>query len=282
MIRLGLLGHPVSHSRSPAMHRAALQAAGLQGAYELVDVAPEKLRQTLHTLAEEGWTGVNVTVPHKEAVLSLCDEVDRLTQRVGAVNTVTFESGRLMGTNTDVTGFHDSLRATTGRTVSDSFALVLGAGGAARAAAVGLLDSGVQRLVLVNRDPLRAAQLGVELGVESLPLEYEALASVQPDLIVQATSAGNNALPGTQAWQEASSFLEHLPWEAWSLTTAFDLVYTPEDTLFLQRARAAGAHAVGGLDMLARQGALSFERWTQVPARESLPVMLSQLRASFP
>ena len=242
-MRLGILGHPVGHSLSPAMHRAALAALGIEGSYELLDTPPERLAERLREV-RAGFRGVNVTVPLKERVLALLDEVDEEARAIGAVNTVVVEGGRLLGANTDAAGF---LRSLEEAGVRGRRALVLGAGGAARAVVHALLRAGWE-VAVANRTRERAERLVAELGGRVAGLE----AAREADLVVNATSVGMEdpgATPLPAAFFPERGF-------------AVDLVYRPLRTRFLREAEARGLGVVNGLGMLLWQGVLAFERWS--------------------
>lgn len=248
MRRLGVLGWPVAHSRSPAMHNAALRELGLTDwVYQRLPVPPELFAETVRGLPGAGFVGANVTIPHKEAALALADEATPAARAIGAANTLTFADGTIHADNTDAPG----LLAAIGDDVRGRTAVVLGAGGSARACAWALADAGAARVTVWNRTPERAAQLAADLGVEAVT-EVPAA-----DVLVQCTSVG---LDGSDD-----------PFKVLPLTSdvlgeyaiVVDLVYQGDgDTAFLLAARAAGCRTVDGLEILVRQGALSFEAWT--------------------
>jgi len=247
VMRLGILGYPLEHSLSPPMHQAALAALGLKGSYEPLPTPPDALSSRLREV-RRGYRGVNVTVPLKEAVISLLDWVSPEARAIGAVNTIVNEEGRLFGYNTDAPGFLKSLdeAGVTGRR-----AVVLGAGGAARAVVFALLSRGYE-VAVVNRTRARAERLVAELGGRVAGPE----AAREADLVVNATSVG---LLDEEATPLAK---EYLPERGF----AVDLVYRPLKTRFLREAEEKGLVVVDGLGMLLWQGALAFERWTGRPA----------------
>jgi shikimate dehydrogenase len=266
----GVLGWPVAHSRSPAMQNAAFEAAGIDATYVRFPVAPDALGDAVRGLRALGIAGANVTVPHKTAVIAHLDTIDESARAVGAVNTLTIsEDGSIRGANTDVGGL---VRALTeaGATLAEARALVLGAGGAARAAVAGLRGAGAHVTVAARR-----VEEGARLGAPTLDLaDRDALADAlaAADVVVQATSA---TMQGDAA---ARTFVEALPLASLrpgALVT--DLVYAPRDTLLLRAARAHGARTLDGLAMLLHQGALAFELWTGVPA--PLPAMRAALES---
>jgi shikimate dehydrogenase len=242
----GVLGDPVAHSRSPAMHNAAFEALGLDWRYVKLPVAAALFAETVRALPGSGYRGANVTIPHKEAALAVADAAGDSARAIGAANTLTFEDGSIHADNTDAQGLLDALpEPPAGRT-----ALVLGAGGAGRAAAWALREAGAE-VGVWNRTPERARRLADELGVGYVEAPRAA------DLVVNATSVG--LAPGDA--------IEELPL-AWidPPAVAVELVYGDHDTPFGAWAQAGGATLVDGLEVLVRQGALSLERWT---AREA-------------
>jgi len=274
MIRLLLLGWPVGHSRSPAMHRAALSAHHLDGTYELLPAPPEDLAEAVAVLRQDlAVAGFNVTVPHKQAMLDLVDHVEPLAKRIGAINTVVRQGASLVGANTDAEGFLRALREAGGDPTAP--ALVLGAGGAARAVVAALESAGAQRIDIAARRRDQAQALVDELvdgPGRALDLANLAVAFGSAGTIVQATSA-------TMDPEAAGAFADALPWDALQPNTrCMDLVYEPLETTFLAEARAHGGTPIDGLGMLLHQGALAFERWTG--RRAPLEVMREALFAS--
>jgi shikimate dehydrogenase len=250
--RLGVLGWPVAHSRSPEMQNAALQAAGLSGwRYQLLPVPPELFAETVRALPGAGFRGVNVTIPHKQAALGLADEASGSAAAIGAANTLTFDdTGAIRADNTDAPALIDALPfPAAGRT-----ALVLGAGGSARAAVWALRAAGAEEVRVWNRHPDRARALSAELG------GTPAGAAAPADLLINCTPAGMDADP---------AMFKQLPLEADEISMfgcVVDLVYSHADTPLIQAAKARGLPVVDGLDLLVGQGALSFERFTGLRA----------------
>jgi shikimate dehydrogenase len=248
MPRLAVIGHPVAHSRSPAMQNAALAELGLgeEWRYEAVDVAPEGLEARVRAMAAEGFAGANVTVPHKQAALALADAPSEVAQEIGAANTLSFAGGEIRAHNTDADGFLAALPALPrgGR------ALVLGAGGAARAVVWALNREGVQ-VEVWNRTASRAAEICAELG--GTPVAAPDQGSYE--LVVNTSAAG---LGGEDPFAD-------LPLDAAGFTarqTAVDMVYGAAPSPLLAAAEAAGAKVVDGIEILVRQGALSLRIWT--------------------
>ncbi|HET9720467.1 MAG TPA: shikimate dehydrogenase [Solirubrobacteraceae bacterium] len=250
-MRLGVVGWPVAHSRSPRFQNAGLAAAGLAGwRYQPLPLPPQLFDQAVPALAALGFRGVNVTLPHKQRALALADESTERARRIGAANTLLFEpSGGVWADNTDAPGLVASLP----QPVEGRSALVLGAGGVARAAVWALREAGAREVRVWNRTPERAARLAAEL-------EATAVSTAEPaDLLVQCTSLGLASEPGPG----------ELPVEEADLTsfgTVVDFVYRPEGTALVRAARRAGVPAVDGLQLLLAQGALSFQLFTGVPA----------------
>ena len=285
MARLGVLGWPVAHSRSPAMHNAALRALGMDDwRYQLLPVPPERFSETARALGAVGFAGANVTIPHKQAALALADSASAPARAIGAANTLTFAGdGAIAAANTDAPGFLDAL----GVSPQGISALVLGAGGAARAVAWALREAGAREVSVWNRTPARARELARDLGVR-------AVARPEPaELLVNCTSVGLAAAPAPEGDQGASeaeqggpageqrgdgrlrlsaSELDSLNLlglkfdQVGSYPYVVDLVYSAAETPLLACARAHGARTVDGLEILLAQGALSFELWTGLAA----------------
>jgi shikimate dehydrogenase len=245
-----VVGFPVGHSRSPAMHNAAFEALGLDWRYVKLPLMPERFAETVRALHASGYRGVNVTIPHKLAALDVADEASPAASAIGAANTLAFEDGRITADNTDAPGLLDALgEAPAGR------ALVLGAGGAGRAAAWALKQAGAEVLIW-NRTKERAEALAEDLGIEAVPEPVEA------DLLVNATSVGLDPAATEEEALRAlglSAVSRQL-----SAATVVDLVYRAggEPTPLATWATRAGARVVDGLEVLVRQGARSFALWT--------------------
>src|SRR5579884_3016517 len=248
-VRLGIMGYPVAHSRSPAMHQAALQHCGLSGSYQLLPTPPEQLTETMQHIRSAQLTGFNVTIPHKETVLAHLDALETSAQRVGAVNCVVREGRGLIGHNTDAGGM---ARILDGLPLSAGRAIVIGAGGAARASVDALACRG-WRILVANRtaERARAAFAGC---AEVLPLADMTNREVEDaSLLLNATAAGMGR-PHESPLPAAIRLPPHL--------TVIELVYTPLETRLLRQARTAGCTTVDGLALLAAQAADSFEVWT--------------------
>lgn len=277
MLRIGLIGYPLRHSVSPAFQQAAIDHYGLPVRYEAWETPPDAVPAVVEKVRGEGFLGMNVTVPHKQAVMPLLDRVDDLAQRIGAVNTVVRRQGLLDGHNTDAGGFLRGLRQEGGFESAGRRAAVLGAGGAARAVTFALLEAGIERLWVINRHPERSRSLVGDLDaqrVEAAPLDGAVLARLLPavDLLVNCTTVGMAHSPGAGQSPVDTRLLDgHL--------LVYDLVYNPEETPLLAAARSVGARTVGGLPMLVYQGAAAFELWFEQPA--PVDVMLVAARRAL-
>lgn len=262
----GLIGWPVSHSRSPRVHGYWLAEHGIDGAYVPLAVPPDRLEVAVRGLAAAGLAGLNVTIPHKQTVRALCDRVDETARRIGAVNLLTFTDDGIAGSNTDSFGFMANLREVAPQWNAAVPAVLLGAGGGARAAAVGLLDAGVPELRLVNRNRQRAEQLAADLDGPIRVLAWEERAAALPDagLLVNSTSLGMTGQPPLEL------ALDDLPRTA----VVADLVYSPLETALLAAARARGCVGVDGLGMLLHQARPCFAAWFG-----PLPAVNEDLRA---
>jgi shikimate dehydrogenase len=276
LLLAGVIGDPVAHSRSPAIHNATFASLGFGARYELWPTSAAELPARIESLRAPHILGANVTLPHKVAVLALLDRLDADAAAIGAVNTIVREEdGTLRGANTDAPAFLASLREDGGFEPVDRTALILGASGAARAAAVALIGAGVERLIVVNRTLERAEELlGDVLATTERDPRLFALAPddaalpellAESTLIVNATSLGW----GTDATPLAA---EMIPAHA----LVFDMVY--RQTRLLREAAARGAPTLDGAGMFVRQAALAFERWTGRAA--PLDVMRAALASS--
>ncbi len=267
----GILGHPVSQSLSPAMHNAAFAELGLNAVYVPLPVRPEHLEPAVAGLRSVGVRGFNLTVPHKQAMLPLLDEVLPEARAIGAVNTVLHDGGRLLGTNTDGTGFLLSLTHDLGFAPADKAVLLLGAGGAARGIAFALLGAGVSRLIIANRTAGRAEALVTDCrtrhpGLRVDRLGWDDLAGCAPHLLVNATTVGMGD-GRSPAALEAVGVRE----------AVIDIVYHPRETPLLGEARRLGLACTNGIGMLLYQGAAAFQFWTnREPPVETMRAALLQ------
>lgn len=248
--RAGVIGWPIRHSLSPVIMKAWLDAAGIDGAYDRIEIAPDQLKARLAELAGQGFSGCNVTLPHKQAVLDLCDEISPSARFIGAANILTFRDGKYWGDNSDAFGFIESLRQ-AGVDPNGLSALVLGAGGAARAVLYGLREAGVSRLFLGNRTRQTAEQLASELAPDAEIVDWPDVLEkpVAADLVINTTALGLSGNPDL-----------HLDWQAMPESSiAVDIVYTPLRTGFLADADARGCRTIDGLGMLINQARPGFE-----------------------
>lgn len=271
-IRAFVIGHPIAHSRSPLIHGTWLAQYGIDGSYEPIDVAPEALEAFIARVRAGEFAGGNVTIPHKEAVFALCDEVDPLARRIGAVNTIVLRDHRLYGSNTDYMGFLGNLDTEApGWSKNLDAALVLGAGGAARAILVALQSRDIP-VILLNRTRSSAERLAQELGGNIAVGDLADFNTVAPGagLIVNTTSIG----------MHASRFggFDLKVLRADTLVT--DIVYVPLETPLLADARARGLRTVDGLGMLLHQAVPGFEAWFGVKPQVT-PALRAAIQATL-
>ncbi len=261
-LRAGIFGYPIRHSISPPMHQAAFDYAEISASYEAWETHPDALAEGVSRLRGELYLGANVTVPHKQAVMEYLDEVDDLARRIGAVNTIVNSDGRLLGTNTDAEGFITSLKVHGEVDPAGLDVVLVGAGGAARAAAHALADAGVGTLTIANRTLDRAQALTNELEVQGVHTQAMGLsdsgyaaACSRADLLINSTSVGMLHGPAEDSSPVPDGAIS-------SESVVYDMVYNPPDTPLLKAAENAGARVVGGLPMLVYQGAAAWSRWT--------------------
>jgi shikimate dehydrogenase len=246
----GIIGWPVGHSRSPRLHGYWLEKHGIDGAYIPLPIPPDYFRDTVRGLMHAGFAGANVTIPHKLAAFEVCDTVDETARRAGAVNTLTFRDGKITGANTDGWGFLANLRA-HGVDPRSGPALLLGAGGGARAIAAALLAEGI-KVAIANRTAARADQFVRDLpGPSLVPWEHRDAAVADHALVVNTTALG----------MEGKGKLTLDLSRAARGTAVADIVYVPLETPLLQDAKALGLTPVEGLGMLLYQGIPGFRSW---------------------
>ncbi len=276
MISFGLIGFPLSHSLSPKLHEAAFKESGLQGNYRLYPVPPGDVSGLAHLvgqLRKGEIDGLNVTIPHKQSILPFLDDLSPSAAGIGAVNTLGFKDGRLIGENTDAPGFLADLRKMVPAGFSSKRAIVMGAGGAARAVVYALSGDEWSITLAVRMADFEQATLlissfksaGKSHILGPVLLNAEALATYVStvDLIVNATPVGMHPETEMSPWPDEFG----LPQSA----VVYDLVYNPRETVLLRKAREAGNRAISGIGMLVEQAALSFEFWTGYePSREVL------------
>lgn len=249
----GVIGWPVEHSLSPRLHHYWLERMGIDGSYVPLAVRPEDLADTIKALSKMGFAGVNLTIPHKEAVIPLLDEIDETARIIGAVNTIIVtKEGKLKGTNTDAYGFMENIRQKA--VISNKGkAVVLGAGGAAKAVVKALADEGFAQIVVVNRTLKKAQKIAslFTAAVSAAPWEERSSQLAGADLLVNTTSLGLNGKESLEI------DLTALPAKA----IVNDIVYVPLETELLQWAKARGNVTVDGLGMLIYQAVPAFEAW---------------------
>ena len=256
-IKAGVIGHPISHSKSPLIHNYWIEKEGLPGSYEAIDIAPENLKDGVQDLIDQGYSGFNVTIPHKEAMLKLCDQIDLNAQICGAVNTIKIEGDRIIGSNTDSFGFLTNIQsAYPDFEFDDITALVIGAGGAARSIVSGLVGHRSEKVIIANRTRERAETIATEIGlgtdlVETVPWEERNDALENVDLVVNTTSLGMDGQPPLEL------NLDKLSEKA----LVNDIVYAPLETELLKNAKALGNRTVTGIGMLLHQARSAFKHW---------------------
>jgi shikimate dehydrogenase len=257
----GIIGDPIEHTMSPAIHNAAFQAMGLDYVYVAFDVKGEGLRQAIEGMRALGMRGMSVTIPHKVAALPLMDKLDPLAEKIGAVNTVVNDNGILTGYNTDATGFLQAMLE-KGVDPAGKNVTIVGAGGASRAVSFILADRGASPVILNRIEEIDwaidlAARISESFGkdVEALELTSDNLAGVleKTEILVNATSVGMS--PNVDNTPVPADLLR-------ADLTVYDIVYNPVKTRLLQNAEAAGATIISGVDMLVWQGVVAFEKWT--------------------
>ncbi len=264
----GILGDPVAHSLSPAMHNAAFAELGLDWRYEAIRVSPDEFKQRVGSLEEDGYVGVNVTLPHKLMALEVADVASDAARAIGAVNTLSFHGGEISAENTDAYGFQDALEELGATELAEHRALLLGAGGTARAAMWALLDRGVGELKVWNRTAERAGKMIEELGCQFSDSSIELVKDPRDvvagcDVIVNTTSIG---LADCGSDEEELGMLHLSPSDMREGLTVVDFVYRKGGTAIVNSAESRGAKIVDGLEILVRQGARSFEVWTGMKA----------------
>jgi shikimate dehydrogenase len=268
--RVGVIGFPVEHSLSPIMHNAAFKALGMEDEwlYDAMSIPPDILRYGIREPKNHGYIGINVTIPHKQAIMEYV-RPDEKARAIGAVNTIDFRTN--LGTNTDADGLIDDLKAND-VSLDGERVLVLGAGGASRAGVYGLVREGAE-VAIVNRTKSRADNLVSELqktaGINDVAvMTLDEASEWGMSLIVNCTSVGLHPNITQSPWINGVPFPDNI--------TVYDMVYRPANTAFMQQCVAHGGRAIGGLGMLVRQGAIAFELWTGV--KPPIDVMFDALR----
>ena len=259
---VGVIGDPIEHSRSPQMHNAAFAELGLNYVYVPFHIQPDALSAAIEGFKAINVVGLNVTIPHKQAVIPFLDEISREVELTGAVNTLTFGDGRIKGDNTDGLGFLEGMRETGFELSQGESALVIGAGGSARAVIVALGSIGLETIFVANRTVLKAVKLAEDLShaigasVHGIGLDDSQLEDV----------VNNVALVVNTASVSMDISMPPLIDTEWlrPQTAVYDIVYTPPQTRLLSAAAERGCHTIQGLSMLVYQGAIAFEKWTKV------------------
>nr|WP_154957813.1 shikimate dehydrogenase [Paenibacillus xylanexedens] len=262
-VLLGVMGDPIAHSKSPAMHNAALQAAGVHGMYMPLHVQPDQLEAAIRGIVALGYRGVNVTIPHKEQVMQYLDVIDDSARLIGAVNTIVNENGKLTGYNTDGIGYVRSLKEEAVPQLEGKRIAVLGAGGAARGVIYALALEKPEQISILNRTADRALTLATDLRSHGLgDISGNGMQDAQAvlataDIVINTTAAGMHPhvddVPVDPVWIREGAAVS-------------DLIYNPLETRLLRESRLRGCTVHGGLGMFVYQGAVAFEHWLGIPA----------------
>ncbi|MGJ9381664.1 shikimate dehydrogenase [Salipaludibacillus sp. CF4.18] len=270
----GVIGDPISHSLSPVMQEAAFKYCHLDAAYHAFHVPKQYLEQAVQGMRGLGVKGLNVTLPHKVEIMNFLDEIDPLAEKIGAVNTIVQEDGKLVGYNTDGEGYMQSLQPISEKTIASSRVLIIGAGGAAKGIAITMASYGVKELVITNRTLSKAESLAKDCGKytssAAMPIGMAQAKLTEFDIIINTTSIGMTPDIDTMPLS-----LEMLG----KNVIVSDLIYTPFQTRFLLEAEKKGAKILNGLDMFVNQGALSFKYWTgqEAPREIMKDVVMKEL-----
>lgn len=263
-IKTGVIGHPISHSKSPLIHRYWIEKHGLSGSYEAIDIPPDQLKQGVQDLIDQGYSGFNVTVPHKVAMMELCDDLSESARAIGAVNTISLRDGKIYGTNTDGFGFIENIKAYDPRNSRfGGKAVVLGAGGAALAVVHALLEKGASEVLILNRTREKADALCAKFGGKPISGDWSKRNELIKDarLIVNTTSLGMTGQPPLDIdLQDVQEALVN------------DIVYAPLMTDLLVQAQKHGLPTVPGIGMLLHQARPGFKLW-----HDTLPVVSPDL-----
>lgn len=284
MKSVGVIGHPLGHSLSPAIHKVAFEDTGIEAHYEAWPTPPEELEARISGLRADNVLGANVTIPHKETVIPMLDRMDERPERLGAVNTIVNEGAKLAGHNTDVAGFERALREEAGFDPKGRRVTVLGSGGAARAVVLALIEGGASTILVSGEIPQQLEKLVSDMRGMTGPgamltsahwLDGACLRGAsEADLLVNCTPVG---MSGGDADGEIPIPAEYVPSDG----VVFDLVYNPTETPLLREAKERGAKAVSGLSMLVYQAAESFRLWTgkDAPVEKMLAAAREALEA---
>lgn len=262
---LGIFGYPINHSISPAMHNAAIKALGLDMIYLPFEVKPSNLKDAVNGIKGLGMLGVNITIPHKETVIKLLDDISEEARFIGAVNTIVNKGGKLIGHNTDGYGYLSSLKQELNFNPKGKNIIILGSGGAARGILAALAKTGPKSITVTNRTLARAVSLVKAFEKEFPAIKFEA--SGLDKNILKACFQGADILINTTSVGMKQYKALEVPLEALPKTAAVsDIVYNPLQTLLLKKAKKLGFSGHGGLGMLIHQGARSFRLWTGIDA----------------
>lgn len=257
-IKLAVIGYPVTYSLSPLLHNHWIAERGILAQYEMLKISKGTLKQAIPKLIAKGYRGFNITIPYKQDIMNFCERIDDTARHIGAVNTVLIKDGKLYGSNTDTFGFTESLKQ-SGASFAKNHALVLGAGGAARAVTYGLKQMGFKKITIVNRTLEKAQEMAQDFGVEFNTWEHREIAAKNVDVVVNTTSLGMTG-------QTALEFdVRQLPGHC----VVCDIVYKPLYTKLLSDARDRGLQTVTGLGMLVHQARLSFLNWFDIMPDDS-------------
>ena len=281
MKRFGVIGHPIAHSLSPLLHNSAFSMLGLDCSYEAFDIEPTSLGAAIRDFKVRGFLGLNVTIPHKEALVGFVDEQSVESKAVGAVNTIIFDGDRIRGDNTDVYGIAKSLENYRSQ-IQQRTAVVIGAGGSARAIIYALCDRfAPSEIVVANRNEKRAKELIADLKPHAKQTSLRPISLSSPELesvMEQATAVINATSVGMYPAVNESPIGDPARFHPGQIV--MDLVYTPLETRFLNQASRCGARTISGLEMFLHQGARSFEIWLgrEMPVEQLRPVILNELK----
>ena len=274
---VGIIGDPIEHSRSPQIHNAAITALGLDYVYVPFHVQPDNLGAVIEGFKATNVVGINVTIPHKQNVISYLDEISREATLIGAVNTLIFKDGAITGENTDAPGFLRAMQEEGLDVPQGGSAVIIGAGGSARAVVVALALAGVRTICITNRTVSRAIALATDLSektdasIYGIGLDDSKL----PDAVGTSQLIVNTA---STSMDVSQPLLIDPEWLA-PKSIVYDIVYTPPETRLLQAAAEKECHTIGGLGMLVHQGAIAFEKWTGV--NPPVEVMRQALQGAF-
>ena len=278
---IGVIGYPVSHSRSPQMHNAAIADLGLNFVYLPFNVKPQDLEDAIKGFKAQQLVGVNVTIPHKQVVIPMVDQLSTQADLIGAVNTLIFEEDQIYGHNTDAEGFIQAMEETLNLSQielpsQDIKVVVLGAGGAARAIIVALALNGATEIIIANRTRARAKHLIRDLGCKFSGLERMSqvqfkFAEINSEELANHISTSHLLVNTTSVGMIASNEIDLFNLDALSVrTVVYDIVYTPPVTALMKAAQIRGCPTIGGIGMLVHQGSIAFQKWTNVVPNVSI------------